>query len=322
MRTSSCSRFLPVRAQSLCEAAITGAMYRAATCCMSTKGHFLRSCSISIASYWRASLFRHSRAWRPIRQTPAHNSHVADSGALVYIPGVSSGQALVPVLWMDRQGRTTPLRRAAADWSNPDFSPDGRALAIDLSDGRGTPDSTDIWVYDWMRDILSRLTFGATADEKPVWTPDGRRIAFRSKRGDNSTFNLYWQRADGTGEVERLTQSSNDQFPASWHPSGKFLSFVETTQNQFPDDPSDRRGRGDRMEARQADGVPGHAVHRTGGNVFAGRPMAGVRIQRDGDVRDLCAALSRSGRQVASLDRRRKYPNMVAKSTRAVLSGA
>ena len=39
--------------------------------------------------------------------------------------------------------------------------------------------------------------------------------------------NLYWQRADGTGGVQRLTESQNPQYPASWHPSGKFLAFTE-----------------------------------------------------------------------------------------------
>ena len=42
-----------------------------------------------------------------------------------------------------------------------------------------------------------------------------------------SALNLYWQRADGTGAAQRLTQSKNHQHPASWHPSGKFLAFEE-----------------------------------------------------------------------------------------------
>ena len=41
--------------------------------------------------------------------------------------------------------------------------------------------------------------------------------------------NLYWQRADGTGDAERLTESPNAQKPSSWHPSGRFLAFEETT---------------------------------------------------------------------------------------------
>ena len=39
--------------------------------------------------------------------------------------------------------------------------------------------------------------------------------------------NLYWQRADGSGDAQRLTTSTNSQWPVSWHPSGKFLAFEE-----------------------------------------------------------------------------------------------
>ena len=49
----------------------------------------------------------------------------------------------------------------------------------------------------------------------------------RSRRAADTTSNLYWQRADGTGEIQRLTDSKNAQFPGSWHPSGKFLAFTE-----------------------------------------------------------------------------------------------
>ena len=40
--------------------------------------------------------------------------------------------------------------------------------------------------------------------------------------------NLYWQRADNTGEVQRLTDSKNGQGAWSWHPNGKVLAFHET----------------------------------------------------------------------------------------------
>ena len=42
-----------------------------------------------------------------------------------------------------------------------------------------------------------------------------------------ATFNLFWQRADGSGEPERLTQSRNRQMAVEWHPSGRFLVFAE-----------------------------------------------------------------------------------------------
>jgi len=147
---------------------------------------------------------------------------VSDTGTLVYLPGQSAGGE-APVYWMDHTGKATPLRTAAANWSNPHFSPDGRRLALNIGTGTGL----DVWVYEWARDTLTRLTFDPTQALDPVWTLDGRRIVFASARGDKSMVNLYWQRADGTGDVQRLTESKNTQYPASWHPSGKFLAFDE-----------------------------------------------------------------------------------------------
>ncbi len=91
----------------------------------------------------------------------------------------------------------------------------GSRLALDISDGK----QTDIWIYDWMRDTLSRLTSDPSNDEAPVWTPDGGRVVFWSNR-NNRTRNLYWQRADGTGDVKRLTDSDVQQFPGLWDPTG------------------------------------------------------------------------------------------------------
>ena len=148
---------------------------------------------------------------------------VSDNGTLVYVPGQSVGDDAVAISWMDRAGKTSARRAMPANWSNPRFAPNGSRLAVDIFDGT----QTDVWIYDWSRDVLSRLTFDAADDGKPVWTPDGNRIVFRSNRADKSTFNLYWQRADGTGDVQRLTDSGNSQAPFSWHPSSKFLAFQE-----------------------------------------------------------------------------------------------
>jgi Tol biopolymer transport system component len=61
---------------------------------------------------------------------------------------------------------------------------------------------------------------------RPVWTPDGHRLTFRASR-NAVVGNLYWQRADGSGDVQRLTDSQNWQVAGSWHPTGKFLAFGE-----------------------------------------------------------------------------------------------
>jgi serine/threonine-protein kinase len=147
---------------------------------------------------------------------------VSASGTLAYLPGQSVNSGAL-IHWMDRERRTTPLRPTLVNWSNLLFAPDGRRLAMQIAG----PGPSDIWVYEWAEDTLTRLTFDPAFDSKPVWTPAGRRIGFASARADRSTLNLYWQQADGTGDAQRLTVSKNQQRPASWHPSGKFLAFEE-----------------------------------------------------------------------------------------------
>ncbi len=155
----------------------------------------------------------------------------SDNGTLGYLSG-ESDIFNAPIHWMDREGKPTPLRAAPASWHNPSFSPDGQRLAMQIHDGK----QEDVWIYDWARDTLTRLTRDPADDGWPVWTPDGSRIAFSSARAGNATFNLYWQPADGTGEAERLTESENNQWAMSWHPSGKFLAFYGSAGPQTGSD--------------------------------------------------------------------------------------
>ena len=148
---------------------------------------------------------------------------LSSEGTLVYVPGTVA-TAATPVDWMARDGQTSVLRATKADWANPRFSPDGQKLAFDISDGK----QHHIWVYDWVRDTPTQLTFDPGEDRFPVWTTDGRRIVFASDRAKHGIGNLYWVNADGTGEVTRLTDSLESQVPSSWHPSGTFLAFTET----------------------------------------------------------------------------------------------
>ena len=82
----------------------------------------------------------------------------------------------------------------------------------------------DIWVWSITRATLTRLTFGGRGfDRFPIWSPDGRRIAFSSQR-DGSPGNLFWQTADGTGQAERLVELRDRQvFPSSFAPDGTRL---------------------------------------------------------------------------------------------------
>ena len=146
---------------------------------------------------------------------------VSANGTLVYLPGAMVGAA-APVRWVSAEGTTTPLKSGPVDWYSVRFAPDGRRLALEVRE-----QSFDLWVYEWGRDVFTRLTLDQADERNPVWTPDSRGIAFASTR-DQPAGNLYWQRTDGSGAIERLTRSPRAQRPMSWHPSGRFLSFTET----------------------------------------------------------------------------------------------
>jgi serine/threonine-protein kinase len=148
----------------------------------------------------------------------------SQTGALAYLAGDSGGSDN-SLVWMSHDGRTAPLLPMPSNWSNPQFSPDGRRLAVDILSG-----NIGLWIYEWARDALTRLTLDPSDNQDPVWTPDGKRIVFASNRAKGRS-NLYWQRADGTGEIQRLTESPNSHIPFSFHPSGKYLAFTETTSS-------------------------------------------------------------------------------------------
>jgi serine/threonine protein kinase/Tol biopolymer transport system component len=145
----------------------------------------------------------------------------SETGNLVYVAGGSAVQN-VSIYWMDREGKFTPLRETPGDYFNPAFSPDGKRLALEIFDGK----RRDIWVYEWERDALTRLTFAGEGDSKPVWTPDGQRIVYSSQE-KGGALNLWWIRADGAGDAQRLAESKSQQYATSWRPDGKVLAFFQ-----------------------------------------------------------------------------------------------
>ncbi|MDA2931193.1 serine/threonine-protein kinase, partial [Acidobacteria bacterium AH-259-O06] len=149
--------------------------------------------------------------------TGAAHYDVSANGTLVYLTGTAS-QSRYLVEWKDREGKTQPLLSVPNDYRYVRFSPHGRQLAVEIYDGI----QIDIWVYEWERDTLSRLTFDPALDGLPIWSPDSRGFVFFSPRDGEG---IYWRRSDGSGDAVRLTQSKIRQLPYSWHPSGKFLAF-------------------------------------------------------------------------------------------------
>jgi Tol biopolymer transport system component len=158
-------------------------------------------------------------------QSAAAQFSFSETGNLAYIAQGGVGQN-VSIYWMDREGKFTPLREAPGAYNDPVFSPDGKRLALEINEGK----RSDIWVYDWERDTPTRLTFAGENNIFPVWTPDGQRIVYSSQE-KGGVPNLWWIRADGAGNAQRLSESKSPQYTGSWRPDGRVFAFGEQTAN-------------------------------------------------------------------------------------------
>ena len=145
---------------------------------------------------------------------------VAPTGTMAYLAD-SGGETVYPVVWVDRQGNTTPLWEEPGEYGNPRLSPDGRRLALTAH----RDDNVDVWIYDIERGAPTRVTFDAGRDDDQVWSPDGQYLAFDSEQDQSRS--MYRVRADGAGEVERLVECDHECNPESWSADGRFLSFVQ-----------------------------------------------------------------------------------------------
>jgi eukaryotic-like serine/threonine-protein kinase len=150
------------------------------------------------------------------------------TGSLVYVSGgVQAAQRRL--VWVSRNGAEQPLAAPVHAYFAPRLSPDGRRVAVGILE----PEPQN-WLYDLARETLTRLTFEGDYNSVPVWTPDGKRIAFISNK--EGPLNIFWQLADGSGGLERLTTSEYIHTPQSFSPDGQLLAFYEvnpTTQRDI-----------------------------------------------------------------------------------------
>ena len=133
------------------------------------------------------------------------------TGTLAYRSG-GAGSGLLTVQWLDGTGKTQPLLSRSGAYVAPRLSPDRNRLAL--------TSAGDILVYDWRRDTMTPLTSGG-AHSNPLWSPDGRYIAFQAAGG------MFWTRSDGASKPQPMTESKNLQFPWSFTADGKRLAFFE-----------------------------------------------------------------------------------------------
>jgi Tol biopolymer transport system component len=139
-------------------------------------------------------------------------------GTLVYIPGKPI-PATRSIFWLDAAGRLTQLAIAPRTYHTIRISRDGTRLALVIPEGS----QDNVWIYELTTDRLYRLTFLNGNSQDPVWAPDGKHLVF-SNDAQSPGPAIYWIRADGAGEAQRLLEGSNLR-PRSFWRDGKRLLY-------------------------------------------------------------------------------------------------
>ncbi|HLN28055.1 MAG TPA: S41 family peptidase [Gemmataceae bacterium] len=105
----------------------------------------------------------------------------------------------------------------------PDISPDGRLVAFSYLG--------DVWIVETIGGVARPVTLHEAHDIFPVFSPDGRSIAFSSNR--HGSYDVFVVSVQG-GKPKRLTFDSADDIINSWSPDGKSVLFTSTRSTDFP----------------------------------------------------------------------------------------
>jgi len=146
------------------------------------------------------------------------------TGVMAYVRG---GPVVphYPIVWVDREGRTSKLLDEEGAYANPRLSPDGKRVALTvLRDG-----NWDIWVYDLERQVSTRLTFDEGSDTEQIWSPDGHDLIFSSTR--DGADSLYRKPADGSGDEVQVGKIATPMWASTWSPDGRQVAFMTTSPN-------------------------------------------------------------------------------------------
>jgi len=146
-----------------------------------------------------------------------HTDVTASNNGLLVLG--SGGTADWQLIWTDRNGKQIGIvADKLTNMQSARISPQGDRIALQIDTGMN-----DIWVLDLARNVRTRLTFGPVSNTYPVWSPDGKWIAYTSDRNGHS--NLYRKLSDGSGAEELLLTDDHVTVASNWSADGETLFY-------------------------------------------------------------------------------------------------
>ncbi len=116
---------------------------------------------------------------------------------------------------------------------NPEISPDGKQIIFTRTWVDKVKDQyrSNLWIVDVDGSRARELTSGARNDSSPVWSPDGKRIAFLSDRDGTNQLHVMWLDTREVAQLTHLEQAPNN---IKWSPDGKRIAFTSFVPDNDP----------------------------------------------------------------------------------------